>query len=143
MGSNPLLGIILIICGQLFSSTLYVVEEYLIKKFNAPAIKVVGFEGLCGANIYLVLMFGLYYLRCDSWGTIKEELCLKDLEQDICRFENALLALKKLSSELKLLGCTSLFIVSITFFNFAGISITKYVSSVERTTVDKLRTCVI
>ena len=71
MGSNPLLGIILIICGQLFSASLYVVEEYLIKKFNAPAIKVVGFEGLCGANIYLVLMFGLYYLRCDSWGTIK------------------------------------------------------------------------
>lgn len=143
MGDNPLLGIILVLTAQLFSASLFIVEETLLVKFDTPALKVVGFEGLCGVSIYLVLMVVFYNVSCDKWGSIKTSLCPKDLNVDHWRFENGILAVRKIINNPRLLIVAILYITSIAFFNFAGLSITKYVSSVARTIVDTLRTIVI
>ena len=59
------------------------------------------------------------------------------------RFENAIFAVKQIyeSTQLKCFLC--LYILSIAFFNFSGLTISKNVSSTARTIVDTLRTIVI
>ena len=59
------------------------------------------------------------------------------------RFENAIFAVKQIyeSTQLKCFLC--LYILSIAFFNFSGLTISKNVSSTARTIVDTIRTIVI
>ena len=48
-----------------------------------------------------------------------------------------------MKNEPQLFGFLSLIIVSIAFFNFAGVSITKYMSATTRKVLDTLRTLII
>ena len=52
-------------------------------------------------------------------------------------------AFTQMKNEPQLFGFLSLIIISIAFFNFAGVSITKYMSATTRKVLDTLRTLVI
>ena len=59
------------------------------------------------------------------------------------RFENAIFAFKQIwdSSDIKIF--LSMYILSIAFFNFSGLTISKYSSATSRTIVDTLRTVIV
>ena len=144
-GANPVLGIILLISGQLFSAAMFITEEKLLKHYKAPPLKVVGMEGSWGVCTYIILLIIFYFIPCgESWGDTREKLCsLDDSEIQIYRFENPIMALRMLFGYWKLTLFAFLYISSIAFFNFAGLSVTKHVSSTARTIVDTCRTIII
>lgn len=142
-GSSPVAGIILVIVAQFFSTSMFIVEEKLLKQYNTPALKVVGFEGMWGVCIYIIVMIVSYFISCDSWTeTLRKNLCAEN-EKGETRFEDILFAFRQIGDSVQLICFFLLYIISIAFFNFAGLSVTKYVSSTARTIVDTLRTVVI
>ncbi|VDO29959.1 unnamed protein product [Heligmosomoides polygyrus] len=93
-------------------------QKYLIQ-YDVPALFAVGLEGLFGMTILSALMVPMYYIH-DVFFAWKE----------IC--EQPWIAVA--------LGGT---IVSIAFFNFAGVSVTKELSATTRMVLDSVRTLVI
>ena len=145
-GENPGFGIFLVVLSQLFSCSLLITEEKLLKGYETPALKAVGLEGMWGVLVYLFLLFIFYFIRCEEWTEfLKEGVCIKDDNKTI-RFENALFALKQIfcdDNEIRIKFYLPLYILSIAFFNFSGLSISKYASATARTICDTLRTIVV
>ena len=153
---NPLIGIILMLISQLFSSTEYVFQEKFIKQYDVHPFQLVGFEGLWGSLMYAVLLIIFQYSDCSGWN--------KDFEQGICfyynetktgineanetyyynesisRIENTEFAFKQMLDNKALLLVYIFYIVSIALYNIVGINLTKLVSSTARAVVDTVRT---
>ena len=141
-GENIGFGIFLCVLSQAFSSGLMVTEEKLLKGFETPPLKAVGLEGMWGVICYIFLLFIFYFIRCESWPDfLKNGVCINDKET--IRFENAIFAVKQIWDSSLLKAYLSLYVLSIAFFNFSGLTISKNVSSTARTIVDTLRTIVI
>ena len=137
------LGIFLIILSQLFSCFLFITEEKLLKGYGVPPLKAVGLEGMWGVGCYIILLFIFYFIRCEEWyDLLRDGICIKDESGDI-RFENALFALRQIADSTRLKCFLSMYVLSIAFFNFSGLTISKNVSATARTIVDTLRTVVI
>ena len=142
---NPGFGIFLCILSQAFSSMLMVTEEKLLKGYETPPLKAVGLEGMWGVICYIFLLVIFYFIKCNSWPDfLKKGVCIDDNEQgENYRFENAIFAVKQIWANGYLKAYLSLYVLSIAFFNFSGLTISKNVSSTARTIVDTLRTIVI
>jgi len=125
---NPILGDILIICAQVVVGVQMVLEEKYVARYNVPALKAVGLEGLFGliGTSFFLLIF--YYIPGQSAGN---------------RLESTPDAFVQMSNSwvitLALVGT----IVSISFFNFFGLSVTKTISATTRMVLDSIRTFVI
>jgi len=140
---NPGFGIFLCVLSQAFSSMLMVTEEKLLKGYETPPLKAVGLEGMWGVICYIFLLVIFYFISCESWPDfLKEGICIQE-KGDIYRFENAIFAFKQIWESRILKLYLSLYVLSIAFFNFSGLTISKNVSSTARTIVDTLRTIVI
>jgi len=119
--SNPLLGDIFVVSAQLVAAVQMVVEEKFIGQYDVHPLQVVGNEGMWGAGVTTIVLFVLYWIpparhrdnSLDAAYQIKNNIFL----------------------QLALLGS----IFSISFFNFFGISVTKYLSATHRTTIDASR----
>jgi len=153
---NPLIGIILMLISQLFSSTEYIFQEKFIKQYDVHPFQLVGFEGLWGSLMYAVLLIIFQFSDCSGWN--------KDLEEGICfyynetkaginasnetyyynesisRIENTEFAFKQMMDNKALLIVYIFYIVSIALYNIVGINLTKLVSSTARAVVDTVRT---
>ena len=146
---NPSFGIFLVILSQVFSCFLFITEEKLLKGYEIPPLKAVGLEGMWGVSVYIVLLFIFYFIRCEKWPKfLKDGVCIRDKENEddencSIRFENAIFAIKQIYASRDLKIFLSLYVLSIAFFNFSGLTISKNVSSTSRTIVDTLRTIVI
>ena len=142
--SKIILGIFLVTLSQVFSCFLFVSEEKILKNYDVPPLKAVGMEGMWGVGCYIILLFIFYFIRCEDWYDIlKDNICIKDDLEGAIRFENALFAFRQIwySWEIKLY--LSMYILSIAFFNFSGLTISKNASATSRTIVDTLRTIVV
>ena len=142
--SKIVLGIFLVVLSQVFSCFLFVSEEKILKNFDVPPLKAVGLEGMWGVACYIILLFIFYFMRCESWYDIlKDNVCIQDGKDGDIRFENAIFALKQIweSSNIKIF--LSMYVLSIAFFNFSGLTISKYSSATSRTIVDTLRTVIV
>eukprot|EP01116_Phalansterium_solitarium_P011965 TRINITY_DN2786_c0_g1_i1.p1 TRINITY_DN2786_c0_g1~~TRINITY_DN2786_c0_g1_i1.p1 ORF type:complete len:386 (+),score=165.17 TRINITY_DN2786_c0_g1_i1:130-1287(+) len=125
---HPLLGDIIVIAAQVIVSVQMVVEEKFVSKYNVPPLQVVGFEGMFGLTILSGLLVAMYYIPGSSAGN---------------HFENAPDAFVQLGNSWVVLVATLGNLLSISFFNFFGISITKYSSATTRMVLDSIRTIVI
>ena len=144
LDSKIILGIFLVTLSQVFSCFLFVSEEKILKNYDVPPLKAVGMEGMWGVGCYIILLFIFYFIRCEDWYDIlKDNICIKDDLEGAIRFENALFAFRQIwySWEIKLY--LSMYILSIAFFNFSGLTISKNASATSRTIVDTLRTIVV
>ena len=144
--SKIILGIFLVILSQVFSCFLFISEEKILKHYDVPPLKSVGMEGMWGVGCYIILLFIFYFIRCENWYDIlKDNVCIKDGEDEDAdiRFENALFAFQQIWDSWELKLYLSIYIFSIAFFNFAGLSISKYASATSRTIVDTLRTIIV
>lgn len=90
------------------------------------------FPGFFGFVVLSLLLIPMYFIPVGSFGDNPRQV-LEDAIDAFCQIGNQPLIL------LALLGNT----VSIAFFNFAGISVTKEISATTRMVLDSLRTLVI
>ncbi|KAG1964399.1 solute carrier family 35 member F6 [Pimephales promelas] len=130
--SEVITGDLLIIMAQIIVSVQMVLEEKFVYKHNVHPLKAVGTEGFFGFVILSLLLIPMFYIHVGSFADNPRQV-LEDALDAFCQIGHKPLII------LALLGNT----VSIAFFNFAGISVTKEISATTRMVLDSLRTLVI
>ena len=139
-------GIILVICGQIFSASQYIVEEKFMKGYHCHPLRAVGFEGMWGCSIYIVLLIVFQFIKCTApapgESNLSTYVCSPD-DQGVWRVENTYFAFQQMGNNGLLLFFVILYILSISVFNFVGVSVSKYASSASRAVVDTIRTIVV
>lgn len=133
--SNPLLGDILIVVAQVVTAVQMVVEEKLVNGKGIPALQAVGWEGVFGFGVLSCGLVGMYYapgVQAFSTGNTTAS-----------HFENTPDAAAQISNSAPLFFACLGNVLSIAFFNFFGLSVTKYMSATHRMVLDSLRTIII
>eukprot|EP00056_Hartaetosiga_gracilis_P014334 m.240305 g.240305 ORF g.240305 m.240305 type:complete len:385 (-) comp14849_c0_seq1:331-1485(-) len=125
---NPILGDIIIICAQVIVAVQMVVEEKFVGKYEVPPLLAVGWEGVFGMIIMSSLSMIFFYIPGPRAGNTFEN------------FNDAFFQINN-SWIITLAICGT--IVSIAFFNFSGISVTKELSATTRMVLDSVRTLTI
>jgi len=135
------IGVILVIVAQVFAAIQFVVEEKLMKSFSCHPLKMVGWEGIWGASVYIILMVIFSFCRCDGMADVatRHAMCTQtNLGQ--WWIENPIFALKQFANGGILIFYVLVYICSIAVFNFSGISVTRHLSSPARAVLDSIRT---
>ncbi|KAI1897717.1 hypothetical protein AGOR_G00086150 [Albula goreensis] len=130
--SDVITGDLLIIMAQIIAAVQMVLEEKFVYKHDVHPLRAVGTEGLFGFVILSILLVPMFYIPVGSFSNNPRQV-LEDALDAFCQIGHQPLII------LALLGNT----VSIAFFNFAGISVTKEISATTRMVLDSLRTVVI
>ncbi|XP_076873881.1 solute carrier family 35 member F6 [Brachyhypopomus gauderio] len=130
--SEVITGDLLIIIAQIIVAVQMVLEEKFVYKHNVHPLKAVGTEGFFGFVILTILLIPMFYIPVGSFANNPRHV-LEDALDAFCQIGHAPLLI------VALLGNT----VSIAFFNFAGISVTKEISATTRMVLDSLRTLII
>ncbi|XP_078068793.1 solute carrier family 35 member F6 [Mustelus asterias] len=130
--SQVITGDLLIIIAQIIVAIQMVLEEKFVYKHDVHPLQAVGTEGMFGFIILTLLLIPMYYIPVGQFGGNPRGV-LEDALDAFCQ-----IGIKPLIF-LALLGN----ILSIAFFNFAGISVTKEISATTRMVLDSLRTIVI
>ncbi|XP_013870905.1 solute carrier family 35 member F6 [Austrofundulus limnaeus] len=130
--SDVITGDLLIIMAQIVASVQMVLEEKFVYKHDVHPLRAVGTEGLFGFIVLSLLLIPMYFIYVGNFSNNPRHV-LEDAIDAFCQIGHKPLII------LALLGNT----VSIAFFNFAGISVTKEISATTRMVLDSLRTLVI
>ncbi|XP_008395732.1 solute carrier family 35 member F6 [Poecilia reticulata] len=130
--TDVITGDLLIIMAQIIVSVQMVLEEKFVYKHDVHPLRAVGTEGLFGFVVLSLLLIPMYFIHVGDFSDNPRQV-LEDALDAFCQIGYKPLIL------LALLGNT----VSIAFFNFAGISVTKEISATTRMVLDSLRTLVI
>eukprot|EP01138_Halocafeteria_seosinensis_P001551 gb/GECG01001589.1/.p1 GENE.gb/GECG01001589.1/~~gb/GECG01001589.1/.p1 ORF type:complete len:387 (+),score=37.68 gb/GECG01001589.1/:1-1161(+) len=133
--TNPNLGTILIVLAQVVVAFQMVVEEKFISGYNIPSLQVVGWEGFWGFTVLTTLLLPMYY--------ISKPHALVGKNESSAHFENAVDAAAMMGNNWLLSLAFSGTVLSIAFFNFFGISVTKHLNAATRMVLDSVRTLVI
>jgi len=126
-------GVMVCIVSQLFAGGQFVVEEKLLDGYYLDPLFVVGCEGFFGLCYYCCLLPIFQQIPCTTVG-----LC-----GDAGKVDDTTLAFHQLGEFPILLWMSFGIIVSIAAFNATGVSITKYASAAQRSTIDTSRTLLI
>ncbi|XP_064642888.1 solute carrier family 35 member F6-like isoform X2 [Lineus longissimus] len=122
----------IIVLAQVISAAQMVYEEKFVSKYEVPPLQAVGLEGLFGFLTLAVLQVPFYFINAGSFSKLPEH-----------RLEDALDGFVQLSNSWIICLATVGNIVSIAFFNFAGIGVTKEMSAMTRMVLDSGRTLII
>jgi len=131
---KAIIGDIIVVCAQVIAACQFVYEEKFIAKYNAHPLKVVGSEGIFGFIALILIQIPMYFIIIDGFQL--------GYNPD-GRLEDPIDAFTQMKNEPQIIGYLSLTMLSIAFFNFSGVSITKYMSATTRKVLDTLRTMVI
>ena len=130
---SVLTGDLLIVIAQIIAAIQMTVEQQLVKGYNIPPLQGVGWEGVFGFIIIGVSLMPMYYI---PWHLPSGP----DFWQDHTRFEDVMDAFHQIfyipTLAVAFLGT----VVSIAFFNFAGLSVTKEENAITRMVLDTMRT---
>lgn len=125
---NPVGGVIVILAAQLVQATQMVVEEKFLSSLKLVPLQAVGWEGIWGFSILSILLIPMYFIPGPSEGG---------------RLENAPDAFVQMGNSTVVLLAILGNIVSIGFFNYFGVTVTKTMSATTRMVLDSVRTLVI
>ncbi|QPH16956.1 hypothetical protein C2857_001701 [Epichloe festucae Fl1] len=124
--ARAIIGVLLIAGAQIFTATQFVLEEWMLENSSIEPIKVVGWEGLFGFVVTVLVMIVMHLLvgRTDAgkYGPF-------DLVEGFRQM-----------SQRKIWVSSLLIMISIGGFNFFGLSVTRSVSATSRSTIDTCRT---
>ncbi|VDM64131.1 unnamed protein product [Angiostrongylus costaricensis] len=124
-------GNLLIIMAQIIVAIQMVYEQKYLNQYDVPALFAVGLEGLFGTIILSILLVPMYYIHVPrTFSTNPEGRLEFSCLCEICEQPWVAVALSGI-------------IVSIAFFNFAGVSVTKELSATTRMVLDSVRTLVV
>jgi hypothetical protein len=145
-GSSSATGYILVILAQIFVAFQFVIEEKFMKNYNCHPLKAVGWEGVWGSSLFLLVLIIFQNIKCpdpvnNQWNW-SSALCTKN-DSNEYRLEDSFFAIRQIASNSVLLFYSILFTISIAVFNFVGITVTKIASSASRAVIDSVRTVVI
>jgi len=126
-------GNLLIIMAQIIVAIQMVTEQKFLNQYDVPALLAVGLEGLFGMTILSLLCIPFYYIHVPSTFSTNP----------YGRLEDVFFAFKEIRDNPMILLALGLTILSIAFFNFAGITVTKRLSATTRMVLDSVRTLVI
>ena len=126
-------GDLLIIIAQTITAIQMIVEEKIIKKYQVPPLQAVGWEGIFGFSLLAVLLVPMYYI---PWHLPASE----DFWQETTRFEDSIDAFHQIGHSWQIALANSGLIVSIAFFNFSGLTVTKTMNATTRMVLDSMRT---
>ncbi|XP_057656732.1 solute carrier family 35 member F6 [Diorhabda carinulata] len=130
-GTNDVItGDMLIIIAQIIQAVQMVVEEKFVSGQDIPPLQAVGWEGFFGFSILALLQIPFYFIRAGPPVT----------ENSGDRLEDVIDAFVQMGHSGKLTTAILGTIISIAFFNFAGISVTKELSATTRMVLDSVRT---
>ncbi|KAK1796117.1 hypothetical protein P4O66_009193 [Electrophorus voltai] len=130
--NDVITGDLLIIIAQIIVAVQMVLEEKFVYKHNVHPLKAVGTEGFFGFVILSILLIPMFYIPMRGFANNPRHV-LEDVLDAFCQIGHMPLII------VALLGNT----VSIAFFNFAGISVTKEISATTRMVLDSMRTLII
>eukprot|EP01100_Stratorugosa_tubuloviscum_P008728 TRINITY_DN3631_c0_g1_i2.p1 TRINITY_DN3631_c0_g1~~TRINITY_DN3631_c0_g1_i2.p1 ORF type:complete len:191 (+),score=52.98 TRINITY_DN3631_c0_g1_i2:888-1460(+) len=105
-----------------------VIEEKVVRKHNFHPLNVVGMEGLFGSLIMSLIVLPILYFVPPSVSFFHDD---------------SIDALVQIGNSMFLLAFCLVYIFSISFYNFFGISVAKKLSSVHRTLIDACRTVLV
>ncbi|KAK7018697.1 hypothetical protein SK128_026496 [Halocaridina rubra] len=122
-------GDLLIIAAQIVTATQMVIEEKFVNRYNVPPLLAVGWEGVFGFVTLSILLVPMYWIPAGIFSGNPREV-LEDVPD----------AFHQIGSNPVLLAAILGNIISIAFFNFAGVSVTKELSATTRMVLDSVRT---
>lgn len=146
------LGIILIICGQMVQASQIVVEEVLLGgDFAVPALVIVGMEGFWGVLWMMVIMLIIQFTPGYNDKCINEflEMCSNPdtapAESSECSpvalyHEDTEESLHMIGSESALIILTIIYLFAILMYNVSGMNVTAHLSAIHRTILEACRT---
>ncbi|KAF7638547.1 Solute carrier family 35 member F6 [Meloidogyne graminicola] len=126
-------GNLLIVMAQIVIAIQMVTEQKLVLEYDVPPLLAVGLEGLFGMIILFIFSIPMYYIHVPTAFSKNPEHRLEDL----------FYAFKQINEKPIIILALFLVIVSIAFFNFAGVTVTKNFSATSRMVLDSVRTFVI
>mmetsp|Transcript_32670 Transcript_32670/g.31886 ORF Transcript_32670/g.31886 Transcript_32670/m.31886 type:complete len:330 (+) Transcript_32670:384-1373(+) len=130
--SNTGLGIMLIIISQIFVGIQFITEEKLFGDYYLDPLKVVGLEGMWGVIYWIVLLPCFQLITCGS-----EALC------PYGKLSYTTMAFEQFGNNSVLIWLSVGICLSIAGFNGCGVSVTKFASAAQRSTIDTCRTVVV
>ncbi|CRK86921.1 CLUMA_CG000742, isoform A [Clunio marinus] len=130
---DVLIGDSLIILAQIITASQMVFEERFVAGLDIPALQAVGWEGFFGFSVLSLLLIPMYFISVPSKFTNNPRGVMEDAIDAFYMIKNNHLLMVPISGT----------IISIAFFNFAGISVTKEISATTRMVLDSIRTMVI
>lgn len=135
-GSNDahsvLTGDLLIVIGQLINAIQMTVEERYVKGYNIPSLQAVGWEGVFGLFLIIIVLIPMYFI---PWHLPSGP----DFWQDQTRFEDTIDTFYQIFYIPTLTIEFFVNIISIALFNLCGLSVTREVSATTRVILDTVR----
>lgn len=128
-----IIGDALIILAQVITATQMVFEERFVGKLDIPSLQAVGWEGTYGFVVLSILLVPMYFIHVPPQFSSNPRGVMEDAIDAFVQIKNNHLLLVPITGS----------IISIAFFNFAGISVTKEISATTRMVLDSIRTLVI
>ncbi|XP_065665183.1 solute carrier family 35 member F6-like isoform X2 [Hydra vulgaris] len=123
---NVVLGIFLTIISQIAGATQMVLEETFLKGKGFKPFYVVGMEGVYGLFLMSFVLVGMRFLPNPNDS-----------------FDNTYDALFMIKNNPVLIALTVVCLLSILFFNFFGMSVTRSLTAVHRTFLDACRSVIV
>ncbi|KAG2448095.1 hypothetical protein HYH02_007119 [Chlamydomonas schloesseri] len=121
----PLFGDLCVVAAQAFTALQFILEEKFVAVYKVPTLLAVGLEGAWGCAVAAVALPLLEAVRVGPGGT---------------SLDSAAQAFREVVAHGPLAASVGVTVVSIGFFNFFGISVTKALSGAARATIDACRT---
>ena len=128
-----LAGDLLIVLAQAITAVQMTVEEKLIKKYKVPPLQAVGWEGIFGFSVLTIALIPMFFI---PWHLPHPP----SVWQEHVRFEDAIDAFYMLGNNWRLLFAAIGTVISIAFFNFAGLTVTSTMNATTRMVLDSVRT---
>ena len=129
---NPVLGVIIIVVAQFFAGGVFVTEQLFLEDINVHPLQAVGIEGFSGLCYYLLVLPIFNIIPCDN--------------PDFCSggyVENSIEAFSQIADSTVIALCFVGFMISISLFNFTGVTVTRKAGALARSTIDTSRTLLI
>lgn len=111
---------------------MFIVEEKILGQYTLDPLMVVGYEGLWGLIMWLVLLPIFQNIHCNSLA-----LC------PYGRLEDSLRAFQDYAANNILILLSITICITIALFNSFGVAVTKHASAAQRATIDTSRTFLI
>ncbi len=128
-----MIGIILLLASQFCAGTMMIIEEKLLGNYYLNPLKVVGWEGVWGFSIYVVLLVIFQFIPVSEGGNFGFH----------GKLEDSIAAFKQFGHNIPCLMYSVGSIFSIAAFNGFGMAVTKFASAAQRSTIDTSRTLLI
>ena len=131
-------GYVLMVVSLVFNGFLYAYEQKLLKEYEISPLEMVGWEGVYGTIMSLLLVIILCFIPCPYSGN----KCVYD-SQSQPFIELPSVYLSQIFSSLLLLFLVVAGLVSNAFYNFYGVTITQTMDGLTRSLLNVCRTALI